>query len=116
MGLMVSSGVVSSVPVELGGRDRLRLLLHTANMIKTQIRIKNITESRTPEIIPIFCVNALSMGKINFSTCNLTMAVCSYKMDRPSLDTCVPTHLISPPLSLRLALYFMVWRMSVVWS
>jgi hypothetical protein len=49
-----SSGLVSSVPVLLGGLERFLRLLQTAKMTKTQSSIRNMTARRTPEIMPIF--------------------------------------------------------------
>ena len=44
------------LPVLLGGLDRFLRFLQTANMTNTHNKIRNITASNTPEIMPIFCV------------------------------------------------------------
>ena len=79
--------IYENIPVLLGGLERFLRLLQTAKMTKTQSSIRNMTARRTPEIMPIFWVRALSMGRMSLSTFSFSTAEFSYKTVRPSFET-----------------------------
>ncbi len=53
-----------------------------SNLLTSSIR--NMIASKTPEMIPIFCVNASSTGRTSFSTRSFREVDPSYKTVRPS--------------------------------
>ncbi len=58
------------------------ILQKCSNLLTSSIR--NMIASKTPEMIPIFCVNASSTGRTSFSTRSFREVDPSYKTVRPS--------------------------------